>query len=139
MRIPLTIVLTALTVNGCSKPVPEKPAAAATVPAPPPVAAASTPSIMPGMGNHHHAIATTSPEAQRFFDQGFDLVFGFNHEEAVRSFRRAAELDAKASMPHWGIAWALGPNYNLDVDDVRANQANAAIERAQALSKEGPE
>ena len=86
---------------------------------------------MPGMGNHHHAIVTTSGEAQQYFDQGVNLVFGFNHEEAVRSFQRAAELDPKASMPHWGIAWALGPNYNLDVDDERAKQANTAV--AQAL------
>src|SRR5689334_21309873 len=42
-------------------------------------------------------------------------------------------------MPHWGIAWALGPNYNLDVDDERAKQANAAIAQAVALSKGGPE
>jgi hypothetical protein len=63
---------------------------------------------------------TSSAEAQRLFDQGFALVFGFNHEEAVRSFQRAAELDPKAPMPHWGIAWALGPNYNLDIDDPRS-------------------
>jgi len=91
------------------------------------------------MGNHHHGIATASPEAQRYFDQGFDLVFGFNHEEAVRSFKRAAELDPKSAMPHWGIAWALGPNYNLDVDDDRAKQANAAIAEALVLAKGGPE
>jgi tetratricopeptide (TPR) repeat protein len=91
------------------------------------------------MGSHHHAIATTNAQAQQFFDQGFALVFGFNHEEAVRSFRRAAELDPKAPMPHWGIAWALGPNYNLDVDDERGKQANAAIAQALALSSGGPE
>ena len=90
---------------------------------------------MPGMGNHHHAIVTTSGAAQQYFDQGLNLVFGFNHEEAVRSFQRAAELDPNAPMPHWGIAWALGPNYNLDVDDARAKQANAAIAQALALSK----
>lgn len=94
---------------------------------------------MPGMGNHHHPIATSNAEAQRFFDQGFDFVFGFNHEEAVRSFTRAAELDPKAAMPHWGIAWALGPNYNLDVDDERAKQANAAMAQALLLSKDAPE
>ena len=94
---------------------------------------------MPGMGNHHHPIATSNPEAQRFFNQGCDFVFGFNHEEAVRSFERAADLDPKAAMPHWGIAWALGPNYNLDVDDDRAKQANAAMAQALLLSKDGPE
>lgn len=38
-------------------------------------------------------------------------------------------------MPHWGIAWALGPNYNLDVDDERGKQANAAIAQALTLSR----
>jgi hypothetical protein len=66
-----------------------------------------------------------------------DLVFGFNHEEAVRSFKRSAELDPKSPMPYWGIAWALGPNYNLDVDDDRAKQGNAAIAQALVLSKGG--
>jgi tetratricopeptide (TPR) repeat protein len=89
------------------------------------------------MGNHHHPIVTTSSEAQLYFDQGFNFVFGFNHEEAVRSFRRAAELDPKAPMPHWGIAWALGPNYNLDVDEARGSEANVAITRALELSKGG--
>jgi tetratricopeptide (TPR) repeat protein len=71
------------------------------------------------------------------FDQGFVLVYAFNHEEAVRSFQRAAELDPKAAMPHWGIAWALGPNYNLDIDDPRARQATDAIARAKTLAANG--
>jgi hypothetical protein len=95
--------------------------------------------LLAGMGNHHHAIATSSPEAQRFFDQGFNLVFDFNHEEAARSFQRASELDPKAAMPYWGIAWALGPNYNLDVDDERGKLAHDAIAQAVALSKTAPE
>ena len=135
MRTTLATLVATTTLAACSTPAPEKTAA----PAAPAAAEAQTPPLMPGMGNHHHAIATASPEAQRYFDQGFDLVFGFNHEEAVRSFRRAAELDPKAAMPHWGIAWALGPNYNLDVDDDRAKQANAAIAEALTLSKGGPE
>ena len=82
---------------------------------------------------------TTSREAQAFFDQGVTLVFGFNHEAAVRAFQRAAELDPGAAMPHWGMAWALGPNYNLDVDDERAKQAHGAIERAKTLAASGPD
>ncbi|HUU32639.1 MAG TPA: hypothetical protein VMW48_01185 [Vicinamibacterales bacterium] len=84
-------------------------------------------------------MATASPEAQKFFDQGFDLVVGFNHEEAVRSFTHAAELDPKAAMPHWGIAWALGPNYNVDIDDARSVQAHAAMQQALALAAGGPD
>jgi tetratricopeptide (TPR) repeat protein len=106
----------------------------------PPAAAQPTAAVLlTGMGNHHHAIAASNPEAQQFFDQGFNLVFGFNHEEAARSFKRASELDPTAAMPYWGIAWALGPNYNLDVDDERGKQAHDAIAHALALSKDAPE
>src|SRR5262249_27493900 len=62
-----------------------------------------------GLGNLHHKVSTTSPEAQRFFDQGLSLVYAFNHDEAVRSFRKAAELDPKLAMAWWGVAYALGP------------------------------
>ena len=66
--------------------------------------------ILPGLGDYHHAIATQSAEAQRFFDQGLTLVYAFNHEEALRSFLRAAELDQTSPMPLWGIALSVGPN-----------------------------
>ena len=132
MRTSLITFSAAITL-ACGGPPPEQPAAPK---AQPPAAQATA--LMPGVGNHHHAIATASADAQRFFDQGFDLVFGFNHEEAVRSFKRAAELDPKAAMPHWGIAWALGPNYNVDVDNERAKQAYAAIGQALAISRRGP-
>lgn len=65
-------------------------------------------------------------------------VFAFNHEEAIRAFQRAAQLDPQAAMPHWGIAWALGPNYNLDIDDPRSQQAYDEVQRAQALAAAGP-
>ncbi len=94
--------------------------------------------LFDGLGPHHHPIVTANAEAQTFFDQGMALVFGFNHEEAVRSFQRASEFDPQAAMPHWGIAWALGPNYNLDIDDPRARQAFDAVQAAQRLSAKGP-
>jgi len=95
--------------------------------------AADAPPLFEGLGIHHHPIATSSPDAQRYFDQGLTLVYAFNHDEAARSFRRAAELDPKAAMPHWGIALALGPNYNLDVDPERELEAFAEIQRARKL------
>ena len=99
------------------------------------VFAQSTPvALMPGMGQHHHSISTKSPEAQRFFDQGLTLVFGFNHEEAARSFRRAAELDPQAAMPYWGIALAFGPCINLDVDPPHEKAAYEAMQKAISLS-----
>ncbi len=73
------------------------------------------------------------------FDQGLAQAFGFNHEAAIRSFERAAELDPSAPMPHWGKAWALGPNYNLDIDEARAKAAYDALAKAQSLAAAGPE
>ena len=93
-----------------------------------------------GMGTHHHPIATASPEAQKFFDQGMTLAYGFNHEEAFRSFERAAQLDPKAAMPHWGMALVLGANYNDPVPpDERAKKAHAELLKAIELSAGGPE
>jgi tetratricopeptide (TPR) repeat protein len=89
--------------------------------------------LVAGMGRLHHAIATKSPEAQRFFNQGLTYVYGFNHDEAIRSFRRAAELDPASPMPHWGIALALGPNINLDVDPEREKAAYDEAQQAKAL------
>ncbi|HZX12774.1 MAG TPA: hypothetical protein VFF49_00055, partial [Thermodesulfobacteriota bacterium] len=71
--------------------------------------------LMSRLGEHHHPVSTKNPEAQRFFDQGLILIFAFNHDEAVRSFKRAAVLDPNLAMAYWGIALALGPNINLDV------------------------
>src|SRR5262245_7167126 len=88
---------------------------------------------------HHHPIATSNPEAQQAFDRGFELVFAFNHEEAARAFERAAELDPRSPMPHWGIAWAVGPNYNLDIDDPRAKRAWDAIAKAKSLAAAEPQ
>lgn len=88
---------------------------------------------MPGMGTHHHPVSTTNPEAQKFFDQGLRFVFAFNHAEAIRSFTRAAELDPKMAMAHWGIALALGPNINLDVDPEREKAAYEAAQKARSL------
>src|SRR5438874_13756513 len=69
-----------------------------------------------GLGTWRHPIATTSPEAQKFFDQGLTLFYGFNRYEALRSFRKAAELDPGAAMPWWGMAMAQGPHVNMEFE-----------------------
>jgi tetratricopeptide (TPR) repeat protein len=89
---------------------------------------------MPGMGSHHHPVSTINADAQKFFDQGLSFVYAFNHEEAIRSFKRAAELDPQLAMAHWGIALALGPNINLDVDPEREKAAYEAVQKAQSLA-----
>jgi len=90
--------------------------------------------LMPGLSDLHHPVSTNSAEAQQFFDQGLKLVYAFNHEEAARSFRRAAELDPKLAMAWWGVALAVGPNYNLPVDSEHEKVAFEAVEKARSLS-----
>ena len=72
--------------------------------------------LYPGLGSWRHPIATTNPEAQKYFDQGLILLYSFNRPEALRSFRKAAELDPNAAMAHWGISMAIGPYLNMDMD-----------------------
>ena len=73
---------------------------------------AASPIVFDDLGTHHHPVTTRSPEAQRWFDQGLRLVYGFNHDEATRSFQEAVRLDPGCAMGWWGIALAAGPNYN---------------------------
>src|SRR5262245_20887963 len=64
------------------------------------------------LGDHRRVISTRSAEAQRYFDQGLTLVYGFNHEAAERSFREAARRDPECAICWWGVGLALGPNIN---------------------------
>jgi tetratricopeptide (TPR) repeat protein len=93
--------------------------------------------LLPGLGNHQHPITTSSPQAQRWFNQGLTLIYAFNHDEAVRSFEKAAQADPKAPMPHWGVALAMGRNINQDPEPEREKAAWDAIQRAQALAANG--
>ncbi len=91
------------------------------------------------VGRQHHSIATTSKQAQEYFDQGLTFIYGFNHEEAQRAFQRAAELDPASPMPLWGIGMAIGPNYNQDVDREREKLAHETLQKAVKLAEHGPE
>ena len=88
--------------------------------------------LEPGLSDLHWSVSTTSTDAQRFFDQGMRYTYAFNHDMAIRSFRRATELDPELAMGYWGIALALGPNINLDVDPEREKQAYDAVQTARA-------
>ncbi len=93
--------------------------------------------LMTGVGTLHHPVSTSNSEAQAFFDQGLCLIYDFNHDEAARSFQRAAELDPKLAMAYWGIAEAVGPNYNDPASEERFRQAHEAIQKAVDLSANG--
>jgi len=97
------------------------------------------PRLIPGLGDVHHPVSTKNRGAQQFFDQGLKLVYGFNHDEARRSFQHAAELDPKLAMAWWGVALTLGPNYNLPVDPEREKAGYEAVQRALALQENASE
>lgn len=95
--------------------------------------------LIPELGAFGFPVSTTNAEAQKFFDQGVILVYGFNHDEAARSFRRAAQLDPQMAMAHWGMALALAPNYNqttIPPEQMRA--AHEAVVKGLALAARAP-
>lgn len=91
------------------------------------------------LGTYHVPITTSSPEAQKYFDQGFTLSYAFNHAEGIRAFREAARLDPSCAMCHWGIAFALGPNINAPITEDAAREARAEIETAGKLAANASE
>lgn len=69
--------------------------------------------LVAGLGPYTRIVTTTSPEAQRYFNQGLAFLHGFNHGAAIRSFQEAARLDPACAMAHWAIALASGPHINF--------------------------
>jgi tetratricopeptide (TPR) repeat protein len=92
------------------------------------------PPLFDNLGSLHHPITTTSEQAQRFFDQGLRLVYAFNHEEAIRSFEAAVQLDSQSAMPYWGIALALGPNINGEMGKKDERRAIEMVQKARRLA-----
>src|SRR5213594_4428908 len=88
--------------------------------------------LLDRLGDLHHPVTTQSKQAQRYFDQGLRLLFGFNHKEAIRSFRSAAQLDPQCAMAHWGAAYAFGPHVNKPMDSNDTAGAWAALQLALA-------
>jgi tetratricopeptide (TPR) repeat protein len=84
------------------------------------------------LGTYHFPVTTSSPEVQKYFDQGLTLSYAFNHAEAIRAFRQAAALDPACAMCDWGVAFALGPNINAPITEEAAKEAFAAIEQARS-------
>ncbi|MGW0140410.1 hypothetical protein [Streptomyces calvus] len=89
------------------------------------------------LGTYRRPVTTSSAEAQLWFDRGLMWTYAFNHEEAVACFEKAAGADPDCAMAHWGIAYALGPNYNkpweaFDGDELdrTVRRTHTAVERA---------
>lgn len=89
--------------------------------------------LLEGIGPLHLPISTDVPLAQKYFDQALTLAFGFNHAEAVRSFREAARQDPTCGMCYWGVALALGPNINAPMAAEAIPEAWAAVQQALVL------
>ncbi|HXK21816.1 MAG TPA: tetratricopeptide repeat protein [Myxococcota bacterium] len=94
----------------------------------------ASPKLLDGMGAHHRDVGT-KPEAQRFFDQGLVLAYGFNHAAAERSFREAARLDPACAMCSWGAALVLGPHINAAMVESAVSPAWEASQEAKRLAK----
>lgn len=95
--------------------------------------------LFDNLGEHHHPISTRVELTQRYFDQGLIFAYGFNHAEAERSFREAAQLDPDCAMCYWGVAWVLGSNINAAMSDEAVPAAWEAIQKAIALSENASE
>jgi tetratricopeptide (TPR) repeat protein len=85
------------------------------------------------LGSYHRPIETPSPQAQVWFDRGMVWAYAFNHDEAIRCFDRALELDPELAIARWGVAYSIGPNYNkaweaFDPVDMAASIARARME-----------
>jgi hypothetical protein len=89
--------------------------------------------LFDSLGNFHRGITTPSPEAQVYFDQGMRLLRAYNHDEASRSFAKAAQLDPGCAMCFWGVALTIGPNYNPPMMmEPRARIAWQAVQQAKS-------
>ena len=136
----LLLVLAVACAGGSSAPPPAVATTAAKAPPPPPavpgtvLALAQGAQLFDDLGTLSRSVGTASPEAQRYFDQGLRLAYGFNHDEATRSFARAAELDPGCAACLWGVAWTLGPNYNVPMLEGAAQAAWDALQAARERS-----
>lgn len=95
---------------------------------------AKAPAMIEGVSSLHHPVSTANPEAQQYFDQGLRLIYAFNHDEAAAAFRHAAAVDPKLAMAWWGVAEAIGPNYNDPASEDRFRAAHEAVQKAVDLA-----
>jgi tetratricopeptide (TPR) repeat protein len=81
-------------------------------------------------------ITTSSADAQLWFDRGLVWTYSYNHEQAIECFQKALEHDPDCAMAHWGVAYAIGPNYNFEwwmMDPAtKANALATAFDSTQA-------
>lgn len=137
--LTMTTALLALSVSGGGAALAQPPALAGSDITDAEIVTAAGAPLFQGMGAYKRKISTRSQAANRYFNQGMVLAFGFNHAESIRSFRAAQRLDPSCAMCFWGEALATGPNINVTskgkavMSDAERKAAFAAINRALAL------
>jgi tetratricopeptide (TPR) repeat protein len=90
--------------------------------------------LIEGLGTHSRRVDAASPEAQRYFDQGLVLSYGFNHAAAGRAFAEALRRDPACAMCAWGVALVLGPHINAAMEASAVSPAWEAASQAQRLA-----
>jgi tetratricopeptide (TPR) repeat protein len=86
------------------------------------------------LGGYQRPVTTSSAQAQTWFTRGLLWAYAFNHEEAVLCFEHAIEADPGCALAHWGLAYALGPNYNKPWEAFDQADLSASVSRAFAAS-----
>jgi len=147
VRAPLTAAVFAMAaavsvIAACNRqPAPASPAnqsAHDTHGAAAPASVAPRTAPLGNLGSYHRAIKTTNTDAQKFFDEGLTLLYGFNHAESFTSFELAAK-DPASPMPHWGMSLALGTNINDIAPADRLKQAYTHLAEAEKRKSGGSE
>ena len=116
MRFYICLAMVFYFFTGCSEKEPEKKAP-----------------LFENLGTLEFPITITSELAQKYFNQGIKLTYGFNHAEAYRSFKETSRLDTNCAMAYWGMALVLGPNINAAMDKGDVPTAYEAIQKAISL------
>lgn len=93
--------------------------------------------LLSNLGDFDRKVSTQSELAQRYFTQGLALVYGFNHDEAKRSFQEAARHDPQLGMAYWGEALAIGPNINDSALEQERERAAYTAARNALAHKSG--
>jgi tetratricopeptide (TPR) repeat protein len=112
----------------------DKTAAVAEMPAAPVGA-----TLLGGLGSYSMGAVSANATAQRWFDQGLNLSYGFNHDAAERSFLKAAEADPLCAMCWWGAALVLGPHVNATMDPANSGKAWTRVQHAAGLARSSTE
>jgi len=135
----LIVVVVSASIAGCTGSVRDVPKQVAKVMPQPSVAEKPSRRTLPAgaeaplfsdLGSYHYPVSTKNELAQKYFDQGLTLAYGFNHAEAARSFRECRRLDPTCAMCSWGEAYVLGPNINKPMDDADVEPAWKAMRQA---------